>query len=123
MPNNLDPLNVNVRLYNQVSEILHELEHGPNITLKERVAALIAIGRIQVIFTTLRKEKLSDPGTGSSVRKYAAAFKANDARGRKKIAGTLALADESEPAIDDILGDDDDPDNPDRDDDDRDAAE
>lgn len=104
MASNLDPLNVNVRLYNQVSEILHELEHGPNITLKERVTALVAIGRIQVLFTTLRKEKLSDPGTGSTIRKYAAAFKANDARGRKKIAGAvaaLAVADESESAIDD----------------------
>lgn len=104
MASNLDPLNVNVRLYNQVSEILHELEHGPNITLKERITALVAIGRIQVLFTTLRKERISDPGTGSTIRKYAAAFKANDARGRKKIAGAvaaLAVADESESAIDD----------------------
>lgn len=104
MTSNLDPLNVNVRLYNQVSEILHELEHGPNITLKERITALVAIGRIQVLFTTLRKERISDPGTGSTIRKYAAAFKANDARGRKKIAGAvaaLAVADESESAIDD----------------------
>jgi hypothetical protein len=118
MPSNFDPLNVNVRLYEQVSEMLSQLENSPNITLRERIAALIAIGRIQVLFVNLRKEKINDPGSGSSVRKYAAAFKAHDARRRKAIAGPKPEPEpepEPEPAIDDPFGDDDD--------DDRDAAE
>lgn len=119
MASNLDPLSINVRLYHQVSEMLTQLENSPNVTLKERVAALVAIGRIQVIFTTLRKEKISDPGTGSSVRKYAAAFKAHDTRGRKKIAGTVAA--EPEPELDDLIGDDE-PDDDADDNDERDTA-
>lgn len=108
MPSNLDPLSINVRLYNQVSEMLHQLENSPNITLRERIAALMAIGRIQVIFTALRKEKIHDPGAGASVRKYQTAFKTHDARGRKKLAGPAAEPDEPEPDIGDLIGDDDD---------------
>jgi hypothetical protein len=100
---NLDPLGINVRLYNQISEILHELETNDHVTLKERVASLLVIGRIQVIFMGLRKEKINDTSAGSSVRKYATAFKAHDARGRKALAGKRA---EPEPSgDDDIIGD------------------
>jgi hypothetical protein len=100
---NLDPLGINIRLYNQISEVLHQLETNDHVTLKERIAALIAIGRIQVIFMGLRKEKIHDTSAGSSVRKYATAFKANDARGRKALAGKRA---EPEPTgDDDIIGD------------------
>lgn len=111
---NLDPLGINVRLYNQISEILHELETGDRVTLKERIAALIAIGRIQIMFMGLRKEKTNDASAGSSVRKYAKAFKAHDARGRKAIAGRTPEPDADDAAIqsalDDALGDDDDAD-------------
>ena len=108
---NLDPLGINVRLYNQISEVLHQLENDGHVTLKERIAALIAIGRIQVIFMGLRKEKYDDASTGSSVRKYAKAFKTHDARGRKAIAGGAAEPDDADNAIqsalDDAWGDDD----------------
>jgi hypothetical protein len=109
MSSNLDPLSINVRLYHQVSEMLHQLENSPNITLRERIAALVAIGRIQVLFVNLRKEKFDDASAGSSVRKYATAFKAHDARRRKAIAG--AAEPEPEPTVDDPFDDDDADDN------------
>ena len=109
---NLDPLSINVRLYHQVSEMLHQLENSPNITLRERIAALVAIGRIQVLFVNLRKEKFDDASAGSSVRKYATAFKTHDTRGRKKIAGAVAEP-EPEPDIPDPFSDD--PDDDERD--------
>lgn len=82
----LDPKNINGRIYNQVAELLTQLETGEHITLKERVQALVAISRIQMIFVGLRKEKLVDADTGSAVKRYATAFSKNDARGRKKVA-------------------------------------
>ena len=52
---------------------------------KLRMAALVALARIQYVFVSLRKEKAGDDvDAGSAVRKYAGAFKANDPRGRKK---------------------------------------
>jgi hypothetical protein len=90
-----DPLDINLRLYKQISELLTDLEQpeaGQRITMRERIAAIIAIGRIQTIFVGLRKENLG-VGSGSTVRKYAAAFK-NDASGRKKIAGPPPEPDE-----------------------------
>lgn len=83
-----DPLDVNTRLYRQISQLLTEMEQQDayqRITLRERIAAIIAIGRIQTIFVGLRKEN-PGVGSGSTVRKYQAAFK-NDISGRKKIAG------------------------------------
>lgn len=84
-----DPLNVNQRLYNQISIMLTELEQpgvAQMLTLRERIAAVIAIGRIQVMFVGLRKEPGGDERSGIAVRKYSGAFK-NDPRGRKKVAG------------------------------------
>lgn len=103
----VDPLGVNVRLYRQISKVLTDLESpDQHITLKERIAALIAIGRIQVLFVNLRKEKIGDPSiAGSKVRKYATSFKAHDARGRKAIAGPAAEPEPSE--LDDLFADDD----------------
>ena len=102
---NLDPLGVNVRLYNQISEVLQELETSDRVTLKERIAALVVIGRIQVMFMGLRKEKLDDTSAGSSVRKYAKAFKAHDARGRKAIAGRTAEPDADDAVVESVLAD------------------
>ena len=104
----LDPLSVNVRLYNQASELLHQLETSPHVTLRERYMALVAVGRIQVIFMGLRKEKLDDSNAGSAVRKYATAFKAHGDGGRKAIAGPAAPEPEPDIGLDDIWGDDDD---------------
>ena len=101
----LDPLNVNGRLYQQMSYLLDQVETDPAITFRERLAAVIAIGRIQVMFVNLRKESSDDGTSGSAVRKYATAFK-NAGRGRKKIArsSTPAITDQSD---DDDWGDDD----------------
>ena len=109
MPN-LDPQNINARLYNQVSELLTQLETGKSITLKERVAALVAIGRIQTIFLALRiKGEKDESNVGSSVRKYATAFQTHDARRRKAVAGPTA-DDDADADGDDLLrlGDEDD---------------
>lgn len=92
MPN-LDPKNVNSRLYNQIDALLTQLETGEHITLKERVAALIAVGRLQLVFAALRKgDKADEPAAGSAVRKYAQAFSANDTRRRKAPARRAAAA-------------------------------
>ena len=100
----LDPHNINVRLAKQVSEMLRQLEEDRDVTLKERYMALMAIGRLQVIFTTLRKEKVDEPERGSAVRQYEGAFKAHDARRRKTNA--RAAAKSPEPAtLDHLLAD------------------
>ena len=105
MPN-LDPLSVNERLYRQISELLKQLEtKGEKVTIRERYMALASIARIQYIFVSLRKEKVSDVDAGSAVRKYATAFKPHDVGGRKKIARSAGRAQlaKPEPEPDDIL--------------------
>ena len=99
MPKSLDPKNINARLYNQVSALLDQLE-SEEISLKERVAALVAIGRLQTIFLNLRLKGEKDESAGSTVRKYASAFQAHDARRRKAIA--RAVEDDTDG--DDLLG-------------------
>jgi hypothetical protein len=89
---NFDPKDLKGRLYNQVDRLLDQLETGEHITLKERVAALIAVGRLQLIFVGLRKEKTDEPDRGSAVRKYASAFAANDSRRRAASARPAAIA-------------------------------
>ena len=122
---NIDPLNVNARLYNQVSKLLDDMEAPPPVrkkvgrlkkgevaepveeplTLRERIAALTAISRIQIGFVTLRAEGQDDEHErGSAVRKYAAAFQ--NAGGRRKARGAAAAA---EPAGDDDFSGGDDP--------------
>lgn len=71
-----DPLNVNARLYNQIARLLDDLEAADaedRMTIPQRIAALIAVGRIQIMFANLRKH-VHDGSAGSEVRKYAAAF-------------------------------------------------
>ena len=103
MTSNFDPLNINGRLYNQVSEMLRYLEETPEVGFKERYMALVAIGRIQTIFVALRKDKLDEPNRGATVRKYTKAFQAHDARGRKAIARSAATEPDTLP--DDTWGD------------------
>ena len=86
-PQNLDPLNVNVRLYKQIAALLDSLEDPRNaaeVTIPQRINALIAIGRIQGMFAGLRKAERdeSDQPTGAAVKRYATAFKTNAPRGR-----------------------------------------
>jgi hypothetical protein len=116
-PTSADPLNVNARLYRQISKLLDDLEKKPKydddgnitdgVTTRERIAGLVAIARIQTVFVGLRKEIAGGRGSaGSAVRKYSKAF---DAVGRRKArAGTAAVADEL-PA-DTFVDDDDDSD-------------
>lgn len=85
-----DPLNVNQRLYHQLSELLTALDEDRSITTRERIAALTAIARIQVAFMALRKEAISDPDSGSAVRKYAGAFAKNASGRGKKRTGAAA---------------------------------
>jgi hypothetical protein len=81
MTENLDPKNINGRLYDQISKLLDQLE-SKNVTLRERVAALIAVGRVQTIFMGLRKERRDPDLAGSKVRQYSGQFAANAARQR-----------------------------------------
>lgn len=93
-----DPLNINARLYRQIARLLDDLEAADvkeMLDIKERIAALIAVARIQTVFVTLRKEGKLGPtsrSAGSAVRKYASAFKAN-AGGRRAPRSRSAAAD------------------------------
>ena len=85
----VDPLGISRRLYKQISLLLNDLEgEGKNsdliaVTTAQRVSALKAIAQIMILQQTLRIKEINDPGrAGSSVRKYASAFKTNAARGR-----------------------------------------
>jgi hypothetical protein len=102
----LDPHKINERLARQVAALLDQLEQGEHVTLRERFSALMAIARIQYVFVSLRKEKFDEPAAGTAVRKYQTAFKTNDARGRKKIARSAAVAQLNQPEPD-WLNDDD----------------
>jgi len=81
--NPFDPDQVNQRLYKQVSALLQQLEEKDSrskVTMRERIAALIAVGRIQQLFIAMRKAS-GDVGSGSTVKKYTATFA--DAAGRR----------------------------------------
>lgn len=86
-----DPLKVKLRLYIQIGELLHALETGQGddgpVTMRERIAALTAIGRLQS--TLIDKSNDDDENAGSAIRKYEGAFK-NGARQRKKVARSPA---------------------------------
>jgi hypothetical protein len=102
-PTTLDPQNVNGRLYRQLDALLTALEKTPNIGIRDRIAALVAIGRIQTLMIGLRKEGMDGPGAGSAVRKYASAFSPHAARRRAPDRGPAGLAT---PDDDDDYGED-----------------
>lgn len=109
MPTNLDPLQVNDRLYRQIARLLDQLEEEDKeggITIPQRINALIAVGRVQIMFANLRKAAANESGDpGSEVRKYSQAFaKTNGARRGAKHSGAGGFI----PA--DRFGDDDGPD-------------
>lgn len=86
----LDPLQVNNRLYRQLSVLLTQLEEGDEdtVSMRERIMALATIARIQAVFVGLRKEHQDDGSAGSAVRKYASAFQAkNGIRGGETVPG------------------------------------
>ena len=99
-----DPLNIDGRLYEQVSKLLDQLQ-DPSVTIRERYMSLAAIARIRISYV-----KLSDgeaPNAGSSVRKYSAAFAPNAIGGRGRVSRRSAIHaadDEPEDDIDRELG-------------------
>lgn len=82
-----DPLNLTPRMYAQVGKLLDQLEAQDvledGVTVPQRIAALIATGRIMKMMQDLRKGSL-DVGAGTSIDKYTAAFQTTDAIGRRK---------------------------------------
>lgn len=105
----LDPLDVNGRLYKQISRLLEQLEDDEEelgVTVPQRISALIAIGRIQTIFMGLRKEEA--PGhVGSKPQQYSRAFQANAVGRRKKGAGRTRAEPDNVVEFDRGDGDDD----------------
>lgn len=51
-----------------------ELVAEPGVTMRERIAALVAIGRLMVLFGNLGKQ--DEPVAGGKISRYAKAFKA-----------------------------------------------
>jgi hypothetical protein len=112
--NDRDPLDVNHRLYLQLGRLLDDMERldaEETMTFPQRVAAMIAIGRVQKMFADLRKADFN--AGGSEIRKYAAAFTAPDgAGGGAASAGNVVRFDgggDSSERDDDDGGDDWDP--------------
>jgi len=104
----VDSLKVNERLYRQIAKVLDDLEQrGDELSIRDRIAALVAVGRIQTIFVSLRKEHQDDDNAGSAVRKYSGAFAGKSAAHgtRKRKAASRAASAEPDP----IWDDDDDP--------------
>lgn len=77
-----DPLNVNGRLYRAMSTLLDTFEE---MTVREQVATVSAIARIQVLFIKLREEKYDTGSAGTALKRYEKAFAANAARRRKGV--------------------------------------
>ena len=101
-PNDLNTYDINGRLIRQVARVLDDLEdRNLPIGPKERIMALLAIGRLQMLFVAMRKRGGDSDNAGSSVRKYSKAFKAHAGRGGKTAA---------RPEPDDLADDDDDTD-------------
>jgi hypothetical protein len=99
---NLDPDNHSARLYALISKLIGKLE-TEKVTVKELYMALASISRMQLYCQQFRMKEVKDePAAGSSVRKYEAAFTANDTRRRKAIARSTADDD----SIGDLIGDD-----------------
>jgi hypothetical protein len=88
-----DPLQIKLRLYIQIGEMLRQLEAGDDgeVSIRERIAALTAIGRLQNLLVD--KGKDDDDTAGSAVRKYEGAFK-NGTGKRKTVARSTAVKPE-----------------------------
>lgn len=83
-----DPLNIDVRTYIQVHEMLLQVERDIEVSLRERIAALALIERLRP------KDTIPDDISGSAVRKYAGAF-SQDGSGRRKAIARPASKPES----------------------------
>ena len=68
---------MNGRLYRQLGKLLDDMEaadRDDRMTMPQRVSALIAVARVQIMFNTIRKGEISDGTEGSAVRRYSQAF-------------------------------------------------
>jgi hypothetical protein len=104
---NSDPLNINARLYKQLGKLLDDMEaadRDERMTMPQRIQALIAVGRIQVLFNTIRKGSIDDGSAGSAVRKYAQAFSGAHATRRRAASARPVVVDDG--GDDDGDGDD-----------------
>jgi len=84
MTQNLDPKNVNGRLYDAMAKLLDNFDE---MSVREQVATIVAIARIQTIFLKLRDVEGASGTSGSAVKRYEKAFQANATRKRKSGSG------------------------------------
>jgi len=95
-PVTADPLDIRPRLYRQLGKLLDDMEaadRDETMTFPQRLNAMLALGRVLVMFSGLRKADADLGGTdpGSKARAYSAAFKAPyGARRRTSGAGSHA---------------------------------
>ena len=87
--NPLDPHNINPRLQAWISEII---EMRQDMNAREQIAAIAAIGRLQVLFIKLREETGGGLTTGTEVKRFAKAFATNASRERKNLARSSTAA-------------------------------
>lgn len=97
-PEELDPKNLNGRLYDAMSTLL---DHFDDMNVREQVATIAAIARIQVAFIKIREDTYVPGSSGAAVKRYEKAFAANANRQRGKVAGSGATA-----ALNDLSDDD-----------------
>lgn len=90
----------------RVEEAMMIEAEAKTISLRERITALVAIGRIQMMFGILQGRDESDAEfAGSAVRKYATTFTKNDAGRRAR--NTRPRAPASTDIVAELLADDD----------------
>lgn len=89
----IDPLNVDARLYEQVSLLLDQLQ-DPGVSIRERIMALAAIARIRISYVKLNDNQDS-ADAGSTLRKYSEAFANNAITGRGKRPRRATAADDA----------------------------
>jgi hypothetical protein len=91
----LDPLSINPRLQQWVSELIEARE---DMSIGEQIRAIAAIARLQVNYIALRKEAGGGYATGTEVKRFAKAFAKNAIRGRQS--NTRALTHDDDPELD-----------------------
>ena len=87
--NPLDPHNINPRLQEWISELI---EKRDDMSVREEIAAIAAIGRLQVLFIKLREEGGGGVATGTEVKRFEQYFKTNAKSRRKGVAGKSTAA-------------------------------
>ena len=104
----LDPLQVNQLLYRSIGKLAKRLDTLLEsdelvLTPPQLINALIAVGRIQIMFANLRKAETRErdsTASGSEVRKYQQAFAATAANRRRAGSGGPVSVDDDSVADD-----------------------